>query len=430
MKLRMLAEEVVYETRDWQNGSSPTWCFGNTCIVRRGDTVFAGGNVCLDVPSLSRIQWTLWQRRDGAWTLLHHDKTCRTREPSPLVLMGDKLRMSVNPTLVEDTENADYELPARPDVLTFSAEKPSQPPTSLGLTWDGDPPFNEHSYRSFVCDPACDRFVLFNNVLYSHVEWALYRGDQWEAAGKLAWPWEEGYDEPQPVRICYPCVQIRNRAVHFCGVSDVPEPYRRFHDAKQEVDPTAHAFDLRRLFYTWTPDIAQQGFCEWVEISSRDETCGRIFPMDIRVRDDGRVHVIWIEHALNTNIRDRFYPDEKQSWSLMHALLENGKVLEKHALRTKEEGSADPEPRWARFHLPGDGRLMVVYHEKGDSPVTGVLELDDEGRIVDYADVSLKTHFDQSFNASHRCGNAPGPYIDLLGFTRDHVARYACIEVQ
>ena len=421
MHVKILTEEVVYETAAWGNGASSTWCLGSTCLVRKGDTVFASGNALLDVPSLNRIQWTLWQRREGAWKLLHRDENDRTREPSPLILLGG--------TLVDDVNDVSYELPARPEVLTFDSEDPASPAVPLGLTWDGCPEFNEHSYRNLVCDPSHNRFVLFHNVEYSHAEWTCYQGNQWESAGQLVWPWEENYDTPQPVRICYPSVQIVDRAVHFCGVSDVREPYKRFRDAMTAVKPTRFDFDFRRLFYTWTPDIANAEFGAWVEVSSRDATCGRITPMDLYVHEDGHVHIIWTEEALNEDIRDPCYPHEKQSWALMHGLLKDGVVLKKHALRLKEEGSTDPEPRWAHFHVGAEGQLIVIHHDRGDTPVTGVLVLDEQGEIVDRAEVPLETQMDLSFNASHRCGNAPSNMIDLLGSSPDEVVRYACIEV-
>ena len=429
MKVSVRTEEIVYETCDWKNGAGTTWCFGSTCLIRQGDTVIASGNVLLDVASMNRIRWTLWQRRNGKWELLHRDQKDRTREPSPLILLGDRLQLSINPTVVEDVNDDSYHLAARPDVLTFNIHAPAEPPIALGLTWDGDPPFTEHSYRNFVCDPANDRFVLFNNVGYSHAEWTLYQANEWEAAGRLVWPWEENYDRPQSVRICYPAIQVNDRAVHFCGVSDVPEPYKKFKDAKQAARPRSLDFDFRRLFYTWTPDIANEDFGGWVEVSSRDATCGLLKPMDLCIRDDGGVHLIWTEQALDTDIRERFYPDEKQSWALMYALLRDGVVLKKHALRLKEEGSTGPEPRWGRFHIGADGRLIVIHHDRGDHPVTGILVLGEQGEIVDSAEIPLETHIDLSFNASHRCGNARGNIIDLLGSNPDHVARYACIEL-
>ena len=34
----------------------------------------------------------------------------------------------------------------------------------------------------------------------------------------------EEYAKPQPIRVCYPSVQLRDCAVYFCGVSDIVEP--------------------------------------------------------------------------------------------------------------------------------------------------------------------------------------------------------------
>lgn len=89
------------------------------------------------------------------------------------------------------------------------------------------------------------------------------------------------YDKPEPVRICYPNVAVHDRAVHFFGVSDIIEPYKAWRDFKRELTGQQWDYDFRRLFYTWTRDITKEPFNKWVEIASRDKTCGRVFPGDL-----------------------------------------------------------------------------------------------------------------------------------------------------
>ena len=91
---------------------------------------------------------------------------------------------------------------------------------------------------------------------YTHAEWAFRGGDgQWAAKGRLVWPWGGEYDKPQPIRVCYPNVAIRGRQVHFCGVSDIGEPYSKWRDYKRKLTGREWDYDFRRLFYTWTDDI-------------------------------------------------------------------------------------------------------------------------------------------------------------------------------
>ena len=150
--------------------------------------------------------------------------------------------------------------------------------------WDGGPQFSEHSYRSFAADGASGSLILLQNIGYTHAEWAFRGGDgQWAAKGRLVWPWGAEYDKPQPIRVCYPNVAIRGRQVHFCGVSDIVEPYSKWRDYKRKLTGREWDYDFRRLFYTWTDDITAGKFQPWVEIASRDKTAGWIEPGDLYV---------------------------------------------------------------------------------------------------------------------------------------------------
>src|SRR5439155_16768503 len=164
--------------------------------------------------------------------------------------------------------------------------------------WDGAPKFSEHSYRSFAADGPNRELILFQNIDYTHAEWAFrdQRG-KWSAQGKLIWPWGAEYDQPQPIRVCYPNVALKNRAVHFCGVSDIVEPNQKWRAYKKELTGRDWDYDFRRLFYTWTPDITREKFRDWIEIASRDKTGGWISPGDLWVAPDGSAHLVWTERA-------------------------------------------------------------------------------------------------------------------------------------
>ena len=75
--------------------------------------------------------------------------------------------------------------------------------------------------------------------------------------------------------------RLRGRQVHFCGVSDIEEPYAKWRDYKLKLTGQKWDYDFRRLFYTWTDDITTGKFQPWVEIASRDKTCGWIDPGDL-----------------------------------------------------------------------------------------------------------------------------------------------------
>ena len=259
-----------------------------------------------------------------------------------------------------------YSGPARPEILQFSAKDPKAPFETILPVWDGQPQFTEHSYRSFAADSSSGALILFQNIGYTHAEWAFRDGDgRWAAKGKLAWPWGAEYDKPQPIRVCYPDVAIRGRAVHFCGVSDIEEPYAKWRDYKLKLTGQKWDYDFRRLFYTWTDDITTGKFHPWVEIASRDKTCGWIDPGDLWLAPDGSVHILWKERAIDERLRKEFFPGEKQSYSLQYAVLRAGKVISQRTLLRAEEGQRCVVPGRGRFHVMPDGRLLAFYYVQG-----------------------------------------------------------------
>ena len=132
--------------------------------------------------------------------------------------------------------------------------------------------------------------------------------------------------KPGPIRVCYPNVAIRDRAVHFVGVSDVLEPNPAWREFKRELTGQEWDYDFRRLFYTWTPDITKQPFAEWVEIASRDATGGHVQPGDLWLSPNGDAHLIWSERAIDERLREKFFPDAKQSEQLNYAVVRGGKL--------------------------------------------------------------------------------------------------------
>ena len=84
------SEQVVYRYRPADNGASPMWCHGSTCLVRIGDDVWATGLETIpNAKPLNNCRWTLWQRHAGEWKQVYWDEQHRTREPSPLVGFPD-----------------------------------------------------------------------------------------------------------------------------------------------------------------------------------------------------------------------------------------------------------------------------------------------------------------------------------------------------
>lgn len=414
-------EEDVYQYEPPNNGSGPLWCQGSTCLVRTGDSLFASGIEKLaDAKPLNNCRWTLFQRTADGWQRIQAGEG-RTREPSPLAAFSDgRLFLSANPTLA--TNPAQYSGPARPEVLEFSSSSPAATPTRMLPVWDGQPAFSEHSYRSFAADAANGELVLFQNIGYTHAEWTfLDRRGQWSAQGKLKWPWGAEYDKPQPIRVCYPNVALVDRGVYFCGVSDIVEPYTRWREYKRKLTGRAWDYDFRRLFFTWSDDVTTGKFQAWIEIASRDKTCGWISPGDLWVAPNKDVHIVWTERAIDTRLRAEFFPDAKQSHSLEYAIVRDGEVLSRQTLMLAEEGGANEIPGRGRFHITPDGRLFVFCYVSGtDAAGRGVSEnrlaqIRDDAGAPGWIKVPLQHPMTDFFTATVRAGSPPSQHLELLG---------------
>jgi hypothetical protein len=415
------AEEDIYPYTNADNGAGPLWCHGSTCLVRIGDDVFASGLETLsNVKPLNNCRWTLYRRGKNDWQLEQVDPTGRTREPSPMVGFPDgRLFLSANPTL---TAEGTYAGPARPEILQFSAREPKATIERLLPVWDGSPAFTEHSYRSFAADGPRHELMLLQNIGYTHAEWAFRdRAGKWAAHGQLNWPSGAEYPKAEPVRVCYPNVMLKNRAVHFCGVSDIVEPYPEWRAYKKQLTGNEWDYDFRRLFYTWTPDITGEKFRPWLEIASRDKTCGWISPGDLWVGSDGAAHIVWTERALDERLRAKFFPEATQSHALNYAIVREGKITFRRTLMLAEEGKPGEIGAVPRFQVTSDNRLFVVYYASGTSAdgkavsENRLIEIHPGGEVSAPVVVPFKKPFTAYFTATVRGGSPPSKTLELLG---------------
>ena len=416
---RVVVEEDIYSYEPPQNGSGPMWCHGSTCIIRVDDHVFVSGIETIPgAKPLNNCLPTLFTRTDAGWELIHKGEG-RTREPCPMAASSDgKAFLSINPTLTEpDTYNG----PAEPRILEFAATEPRKDIRIHLPVWEKKPKFSEHSYRSFAADGPNNEMILFQNIGYGHAEWAFRDSDGgWSAQGKLVWPYGHEYDKPQPIRVCYPAVALKDRGVYFCGVSDILEPYNEWREYKKEVTGRDWDYDFRRLFYTWSDDITTGEFHEWVEVSTRDKTCGWIFPSDLYVAPSGDVFVMWSERALDERLRDKFFPDAKQRHSLEYAVIRNGEVVLRKTLVEGGEDLGGERPGDARFQVTEDGRLFVFYtvggSDEAGKPIADhrLVEIAPNGEHGDPVTIDLQKPISSFFNASIRAGCRPSHILDLL----------------
>lgn len=420
LKPTVEVEETVYTYEPANNGAGPTWCHGNTCIVRLGDRLFASGLETIpDATPLNNCLPTLYQRTDQGWDLIYKGEG-RTREPSPLAMFRDEdLFLSINPTLTGPDE---YAGPSEPKILAFEMSKPSDEPEVLMPRWEGEPPFTEHSYRSFVADGNKGELILFQNIEYTHAEWAFRdsNGD-WSAQGRLDWPFGSEYEEPRPIRVCYPAVALKDRAVYFCGVSDIIEPKKAWREYKFELTGRKWDYDFRRLFYTYSEDITTGEFHEWVEIASREKTAGGISPKDLYVTPENDVFVLWTERAIDERLREKFFPEVKQEYYLNYAKIRDGRVVVRNTLVSGGEEIGGERPGEARFHVTDDERLLVFYYVSGhDSDGNSVseyrlAEIKMDGNHSKPVIVKIQEPMGAFFTSTVRAGCPPSNILDVFG---------------
>ncbi len=437
-RVRVEVEEKVYDYRDPQNGAGPLWCRGSTCLVRHGGRVIASGlEVVPGARPLNNCRWTLFERREDGWQQVRASVLNLTREPCPLALLQDgRLMLSAHPTLVPDQPQG----PARPELMVFRAEDLEAPRLTVLPEWQGKPEFTEHSYRSLAADARRNELILF---VHTTSPWAVawtFLSDSglWLARGELRWPWGADYEKPQPIRVAYPNVLLRNRAVHFCGVSDIVEPNAAWRAFKKQLTGRDWDYDFRRLFYTWSRDILTGQFADWVEVASREATCGWITPGDLWLDTDGLVHLVWSERAIDERLRERFFPQTRQSHAINYARLRQGEILLRRTLALAEEGVSEEIPSAPRFQITPAGRLYVIYYVGGRDPAgravseNRLLEVRRDGSPGPAVRVPLEHPLHNFFTATPRAGSPLSTTLDLLGAPADAplTIRYARVVIE
>jgi hypothetical protein len=199
------------------------------------------------------------------------------------------------------------------------------------------------------------------------------------------------------------------------------EPNAAWRAYKKQLTGREWDYDFRWLFYTWVPDIRTGTFSAWVEIASREKTCGWIFPGDLWVSPDGTAHVTWTERTLDERLRKRFYPGEIQTHALNYAVVRTGKVVYRRSLIVAREGESAVIPSYPRFQVTPENRLFVFYFAIGtDAEGRGVaenrlLEIYPDGSSSGQIKVPLRYPLNSYFTATVRGGSPPSDTLDLLG---------------
>ncbi len=425
LETKVLTEEIVTRYTAAQNGAGPLWCYGSPLIVRSGGTVFVSViETGEDTPPLCNTRWQLWRRSQGTWEIVHQARDYREREPCPLVhLEGGRLFLSANPST--QPPGTHYG-PCKPTIFAFSATDVAAAPTLETPSWTDAANFTDHSYRGAAADRQRGELLLLNIDAQSSAQYVSWRDNEgeWHARGKITFP----------IRAAYPQVALREGAAHVLAIGDIHEPVEVWRKLKYEKLKRDWDYVFRRLFYAFTPDIANEGFRPPLEVDSVEQTAGHITNLDLHIDADGAAHLLFLKRPhLYDFIRDEFFPNEPMTTTLEYAVVQNGRVTERRTLAvTTVNGETIHEPSYARFHVAPQGRLFVIGAgtvEAGGSAgrfINFVKGIKSEDQAME---IPLAHPFRTFFTSSPRGGCDPSETIDLFGVSDDAPnLRYACIQ--
>ena len=422
----VVSEEVVTRTTPANNGAGPLWCYGSPLVVRIGDEVYVATiETGKGVPLLCNTRWQVWRRQQRQWQLLQQESEYRQREPCPLVVLKqERLFLSANPST--QPPGTKYG-PCRPTVFAIDVSASGKKSIVELPAWEGTPNFTDHSYRGIAADGPRGELLLLNIDASTSEQFVSFRDQtgKWHARGKIRFP----------IRSAYPQVALRNERAYVMAIGDIREPVAAWRKLKYEKLKRDWDYVFRRLFFSYTDNVASQRFVEPIEIDSVEATGGHITNLDMHVDSDGTAHVLYLKRPhLHSFIRDTYFPGEPMTTTLQYAVIRNGRVSQQRALASTPTDGVGFEPGYARFHVAPQDRLNVVM--SGSSMEQGganrwknlLLGIRPASEAIE---IPLQHPFRTFFTASPRGGSSPSDTLDLYGIADDGPnLRYAEVRLQ
>ena len=426
---RVMADETITTSPAWNSGASPMWCTGAPLLVRRDGVVWASISIRdPDAPPYCNTHWELWRRApDRPWEKVRQGPEATEREPCPISLVNpESLAVSIQPKVLFRDKDHQGELGwyCQPGMLAFDPDHIDREIRMWTPVFSPGAPFAQHSYRSLGVDAAAGEMLL---LVIGRDD--IYRPTWRDAAGR----WHPLGTLTFPVRGCYPEIVLRNRAGYVFAIGDIKEPNTAWKAEKFRVLQREWDYAFRRLFFTWTPDVAAEGFKPPLEIDSVDDTAGFARNLDMLVDSQRRVHLLWVRRTIEYDfLRDRFFPGRPITETVMYGVIEDGRVVARQTLRTRDairDSRPAPTGRAAfftsgRLHALPDGRLLAVLRTEADAPEAPgrpalfLQELDPQTKsIVPPVEVPLGRSFPDGwfFTNTPRGGSAPSHELDILG---------------
>ena len=75
--------------------------------------------------------------------------------------------------------------------------------------------------------------------------------------------------------------------------------------------------------------------------------------------------MVWEESALDSRLRDKFFPNETQRTELNYVVIREGRIETRRTLLRSDEGKSNFVALLPRFHATPDGRLFVFFYAEG-----------------------------------------------------------------
>ncbi|MBI1924192.1 hypothetical protein HYR99_08060 [Candidatus Poribacteria bacterium] len=421
-------EETISRYVSPNNGAGPLWCYGAPLLARQGDNVYVSVmETGEDAPPLCNTRWQLFQRDAHGWKLQQQAEQFREREPCPIVgFAAGKLFLSINPST--QPPGTRYG-PCDPHLIQFTTEAIQHPGSAIRPHWDEGSRFTDHSYRGIAADGPRGEILVLNIHSQTGTQFWSYRdaSGAWSTHGQISFP----------IRSCYPQVALRNRSAHVLAIGDIVEPNPEWRPYKHEQTGRDWDYVFRRLFYTWTPNIAQTDFAAPIELENLDATGGYIRNLDLWIDPNGAGHILYLKQSVQSALlRDKFFPNILLTTSLEYCVITEGKIVSQSTLVKGGEGESSEIPGNGRFHATDDGRLFVIYYCHGKTeagtPVSEnrLLQILPSQENPQHTRIALTEPFHTFFTAAERGGSPPSQIIDLFGVGREaSILRYARVKL-
>jgi hypothetical protein len=421
--VRMLADEIITTTTPAHNGASPMWSAGAPLLVRENGNVWASISMHdAGAPPYCNTHWELWRRPEGrVWEKVRQGPEASEREPRPIFRLNDQsLVVSIHPKILtrDVHQGGEQSWYCQPALAVYDPTRDDRAARLWLPDLGPSAPFGQHSYRGVGVDAERGEFcqLVIDREDVFRATWRDRTGN-----------WHPLAPPTFPIRACYPVVELRNRATHIFAIGDIKEPNASWREEKARVLQREWDYVFRRLFYTWSPDLSAEPWCEPLEIDSVEETAGWMFNLDMVSDAQDRVHLLWVRRTVEHDfLRDRFFPGQPIIESVLHAVIEQGRVTARETLLSRQvagDRRSGGHFSSGRFHALPDGRMVAVLAtelaQDGESAERVLLlqELDPQAqRSAPPVRVALARPLPPGsfFTNTTRGGSKPDHHLDLL----------------